>query len=563
MRGFSRLLRRRWPAPWPALALLVIAQWAALAAFVDSVRHNGWLFYQGGDETFFYTSSWALAGGHIPEAAIGYAWSYLLTPISVVAGANFLAALPAIVLLQVVFFMPVALVCVYAITARICGRGWGYVAAALWVAAPYAAIPLWDSSYHTKYVEDLLPQAFGLTGLGDYPSMVCVLVAALFCVRALDDAGPFDAVFAGLAAGFAIGIKPSNAIFLASPLLAFAAARHGRNLARFALALSPSLITLALWKYRGLGHLPLLTPTPHAMALGAGGSDVTPVASVQLHRYLNLDFSRLRDNYYALRGLLSALVVWQALPVLGFAGAMRRSIPKALLLASWAAAFILVKGTSDEASIDGGTLLRLFMPGFPPLLIMAALAPVVAIEPKRGGTTTSARTPRAPRRALAAVVLFFAALPFALVAALPPLRAPTAVKYFDENVFSPVIDLSVRAASRSGTQIVTWKPPASMHATAFYRVFRAPMVAAAPDPTLPPGRNGIRCLDRSLHGYAGAADCRLEMTVLGTTAATSFRDRPPRGRWVYRVGVVANWLSSPTLGDVMVLSERSRPIRPG
>src|SRR5207249_3736186 len=80
------------------------------------------------------------------------------------------------------------------------GRLVGYLTAAAWVAVPFCAIPLWDHSYHVKYVEQFLPQAFGLTGLGDFPSMVCLLVAALFCFRVLDTRDPLDGVLAGIAA---------------------------------------------------------------------------------------------------------------------------------------------------------------------------------------------------------------------------------------------------------------------------------------------------------------------------------------------------------------------------
>jgi hypothetical protein len=80
-------------------------------------------------------------------------------------------------------------------------------------------------------------------------------------------------------------------------------------------------------------------------------------------------------------------------------------------------------------------------------------------------------------------------------------------------------------------------------------------VKPAPDPTLPPVHDGIRCLavarDR-------ANDCRLEMNVIGESRETSFVDHPPAGPWVYRVGLAANWLDDPTLGDLMLLSAPGR-----
>ena len=52
-----------------------------------------------------------MAGGHIPDAQIGYGWSLILAPIARVAGPNFLDGLPALVLLQAVVLLPVALYC--------------------------------------------------------------------------------------------------------------------------------------------------------------------------------------------------------------------------------------------------------------------------------------------------------------------------------------------------------------------------------------------------------------------------------------------------------------------
>src|SRR5262249_5137766 len=144
---------------------------------------------------------------------IGYGWSYLLAPVARLVGPSYLGALPFVVVFQTVVLLPVALLCVYAIAARIAGPLCGYVAAGLWIAVPFALVPLFDERYHVRYVEQFLPQTFGLTGLGDYPSTVCLLLAALACVRAVDRGDGRDALAAGLAAGFAIAIKPANALF--------------------------------------------------------------------------------------------------------------------------------------------------------------------------------------------------------------------------------------------------------------------------------------------------------------------------------------------------------------
>src|ERR687887_2771979 len=108
--------------PRPVLGGFVVLQWLTLVAFALVVRHNGWLFYQGGDQTFHWSSAWSIAHGHVPESEIGFGWAYVLSPIALVAGSNFLSALPVLVVLQTVVLMPVALFCVYGIAARIGGR---------------------------------------------------------------------------------------------------------------------------------------------------------------------------------------------------------------------------------------------------------------------------------------------------------------------------------------------------------------------------------------------------------------------------------------------------------
>jgi hypothetical protein len=95
---------------------------------------------------------------------------------------------------------------------------------------------------------------------------------------------------------------------------------------------------------------------------------------------------------------------------------------------------------------------------------------------------------------------------------------------------------------------------------AFYRVFRSRPVAPAHDPTLPPGRQGIRCHERALTGYAGAAECWLEMSVVADTRAHRFVDRPPAGPWVYRVALAANWIDDPNRGDVLIVSAPARAL---
>ena len=45
------------------------------------------------------------------------------------------------------------------------------------------------------------------------------------------------------------------------------------------------------------------------------------------------------------------------------------------------------------------------------------------------------------------------------------------------------------------------------------------------------------------------------METRGVTPERTFSEpAPPPGVWTYRVGMAANWLDDPTLGDVLMLS---------
>jgi hypothetical protein len=550
--------------PWNVLGPLVVAQWIAIAVFSQIVRHNGWLFYQGGDQTQFYTNAVALSHGHIPESEIGYAWSYLLAPIAAIFGSNVVAALPAIVLFQVLVLGPIALLAAYGIAARIGGRLIGYLAATIWVVGPFVVIPLWDHRYHAKYVEQFLPQALGLTGLGDYPSMVALLVAAYFCFRAFD-AGAFqDAVVGGIVTGFALGLKPANSLFLAAPALGFLLARRIRCGFAFGAALLPAVLTLALWKYRGLGHLPLFASGgPRVLAAGSDPFLATQPLTASLSDYLNLSWPRLKDNFAQIREFF-----WSPRPaewvfVAGTIGAARRSVPKAAFLAAWFLAYVAVKGSSLSASIEGGTLLRIFMPGFPPYWILCACLPLLWPRSGRRPATRFADlvgplTWRSPPIAVVALVL--AVVPLLVVLAFPPLKGRATTKYFDQNVAVPVDSSFQPSVSLAPDgENIDWNPPKTAPARVFYSVFRAPAVQTAPDPTLPPGREGIRCLPDT----GGASDCRLEMQVIGTTRAHHWHDPDtPPGRWTYRIGVSANWLDDQSAGDVLFISTAATVERP-
>jgi len=193
-RTVDQLLER----PRAVLATLAGLQIAATAVLGLSVTHNGWVWFQGGDQIWLTTQGWLLGHLELPPTEVGYLWSLLVAPIMWITGPTYVQALPPLVVLQVLVLGPIAILCVYGIASHIGGRLLGYWAAFLWVIAPFTAIPLFVDRYHERWTEQFVPQALGLTAMSDFPSTVLVLASALFLVRSLDPGRLTDAVLAGL-----------------------------------------------------------------------------------------------------------------------------------------------------------------------------------------------------------------------------------------------------------------------------------------------------------------------------------------------------------------------------
>ena len=171
-RGAGRTLDYLLERPRTVLATLVGAQIATTLALALRVEHNGWVYFQGGDQIWFTTTGWLLGRLELAPTEASYLWPLVQAPITWLTGPTYVQALPVLVVLNVFVLGPIGLLCVYGIAARIGGRLLGYWTALLWVIAPYAAIPLFVDRYHEKWTEQFLPQATGLTAMADYPSMV-------------------------------------------------------------------------------------------------------------------------------------------------------------------------------------------------------------------------------------------------------------------------------------------------------------------------------------------------------------------------------------------------------
>jgi hypothetical protein len=524
------------------LAGAVIVEWALLAATASVVRHNGWIYYQGGDQLWYYTLGWLLGHGEITQTLIGYLWPTALAPISWIAGPNLVSALPTIVVLQVVVLVPVAMFSLYGIAARIGGKLFGYWALFLWLVLPFVGVLYTNTGYHQRYTELLLPQAFGLTAMSDLPTLVATLVSVYFCARVLFDSEPteLDAVAAGVAAGAAIGIKPASVLFLAGPALALLVRRRIASIGFFAAGMAPAILALTVWKARGLGSVPILNGSGTKTDLAS----VAPLGGLDLHRYLDkLNWSHLLNNIDLLREHFwsGRVIVWIILA--GTVALARRSWTAALLVGGWFFAFAIVKGSYVGAGVEDGSLFRVMMPSYPAFVLLIAALPLLV-----PGVPRRLRAYAAPHRvsarrgwvAVGAAVLLTAVVPLAAIAAAsPPPVTDRATMNATSMPIPANVNIRLTATERDGRVNLTWQELHPAGGSVFYRVWRA-------------RTSGFTCPQQ-----AGAPLCNVTMPEVGATREGAFVDKAPKGRWFYRVAVAANWLNDPHYGDPYLVS---RPI---
>src|SRR5581483_11928564 len=283
---------------WRVLTVLLLAQWLVVGVVAVVARHNGLYYYTGGDASWYWTSAWVLSHGHIPHAAISEGYVFLLAPVARIAGPSVIAGLPYVIAVNMLLLWPLALVAVFGIAKAIGGRGFAYLSTLAWTFFPLLSIPYFYERYHGRLISQNFPAELGLVPTGDFPSLVALLVAAYFVLRALSELRWQPAVLAGAATGFAVTVKPANAIFLPAAVAAFVVTRRWRELALAAAGLLPAVAGLALWKYRGLGYVPAFHS---AAALAVGSATPLPVAAVHVRKYVNLDWDHLWTNYLNLR----------------------------------------------------------------------------------------------------------------------------------------------------------------------------------------------------------------------------------------------------------------------
>ena len=333
------------------------------------------------------------------------------------------------------------------------------------------------------------------------------------------------------------GVEP---VFLAAPSSLFLVGRRWRELGSFALAAAPALGALALWKYRGYGTLPAFGNGLRA----AASSRSDPVdARLDLHAVPQVRRARLvaspEQPRRARRGVLQPAACSSSCPFAGAIAVRAAFAPLALALSVWFWLYFLIKGSDAVSSVDSASFFRLLLPAIPPLVVMVACAagPRPAARPGAGDPVSGTRDPssRAPddrrrrgRRSASA--------------AGPRRRAQAGPRPEEGADHEPDRGAGRRRHRPRG---------ASRGRRRALDVARA---KAGLDPRLLPRAQVRGTEDTLCQGKGGADKCGYAGFRRLRTRQTVAVDRPGPGTWSYRIGVGANWIDDPLLGDVFLVS---------
>jgi hypothetical protein len=515
------------------LAPVVVLELAVTLAIALRAQHNGWLYYTGGDGTHYWTASWALAHGWIPTAVASYGLPVLWWPLAYLVGDSLPTVLPPIVVLQIVVGGPVVIVGMYGIASRIGGRLLGYTAAFAWAVAPIVTLGYFTSGFRQDVRNLVVPNALGLTNLADYPSLVALVLAVWLLVRSFDTGDWTDVLLSALLTGFAVGIKPANAVFLPAPLLALAVARRKRHAIGFVLALAPAVATLTLWKWIGFGYVPGLSRVQVKSALGATPS--LPLASATAS--LPFSWHTFTNNLAELREVGWSVLLVEWIVVAGSFALIRKAPAKGVLVSAWLLTYVLLKGSAaGRSDVYQTTFFRLIEPAFPALVLLTVgTLLLVPTWGRRGrAPVAEARRPRRSRLLVAALAVLgvYPLAITALASATPPDRV-VFQQHMNQSV--PATDeLHLHVARQSGRTVLTWQPPPHGATQLSYRVYAAKHLLCHYQPS-------------------GGRDCLLRMPAVVTQRSTRWVDTRP-GTYTYVVAALADEHRQRVGGDLVLFS---------
>ena len=517
-RAGRTLVERR----WYAVGALVLVQWLVLwHEALHRVQHNGWLYQNGDDGPWYWTSAWTLSSLHLPYTSVGPGWPLVLSPFAAIFGPVMTDGLPAVIALNMLVLAPAAVVGMYLLGERIAGRVFGLWAAALWVVLPVVGVALHRATHRETIVDFFLPTGRGFNALSDFPSAVCAIYAGWLVLRAYDSDRLLDGALAGLVVGYLVLLKPANGPLAAAAVLLLLVTWRLRALAATCVAAVPAAIALAIWKKSGTGSVPALSGGGGGGGKKGGGS--TPAVVDNAHRYINIDFHHLAANAHALREIFWSLRVLEFLLVAGTVGLLLRARWRGAFVVAWFALFGLIKGSAPYSNVYDTSLYRFLLPAWPAwVLIVGGVVfcwPTGAAARVRAAAETRARaaaTVPVRRELVAGAAVLLAAVPLCTIAAASP-AAPG--KVVDQNyVGSPVaaVDFGLKDTRTDDHTIrLTWRPRTT-HASTTYVVFKA-------------GDQGCVFATRTL--------CRFKMQYIGQTRTPAFVDDQATSHRFYRIGL--------------------------
>lgn len=526
---FARLERA--PAPLVLLALCVvqlgITLWVALSA-----THNHFVWYSGGDATEYWTASWSLAHGEIGQSIISYGVPVLYAWVPFLTGTTLFGGLPVIVVIQAAVFVPLALVLFWAVADLLFGRLFAWWAAVLWVLGPLLMLAGFTTSNRGDFKTLFLaPHWYGLTNMADMPSLVFVLATAWAALRLLERRTYLDAALTGLFAGALIGIKPANGFFLVALAIPLLAVRRIRPLLVCGAAFLPALVTLALWKERGLGTLPIASYAPAREAAAP-----QPVLA-DTNTYVQFDWGHLHGELMDLREAFWSLRLLEFIALAGIVGALRRSRLKGAFVAVWFLAFCVVKGSSERAEIVTTSYWRFVEPGLPAFILLAAA--LVYLVPRSGRVFALPHVPSrvlGGRRTVGFAAVALALIPLLVVVIAQPAPAAHYARSEDLANDAPLTTKLHAAATVQGRTVrLTWQPLDTAPTGSYYVVYRSRQ------------NDGCNLPD------AGAKECTFQMDRVGITRRPSFDDTTGRGRTWYRIALMVNYKDALDGSDLMLL----------
>jgi hypothetical protein len=249
-------------------------------------------------------------------------------------------SLGAVELFNVAVLGPIALACAYRLASRISGVALGAWTLLVFVATPWLVPAFTLAAYDETMRDRALPLALGLTEEPGYAAGVALLASAAL----LAEARLGETVAAGFAAAVAIVLVPQAVVFLVPVAVALLISWRPRELAAFLAAAAPALLVAALWRTPDFGVLSL---------------DV-----------LRGQFAGLREYFWSQR-----LLQW--LPLAGAIAVARRSVPLALLVGGWFAAWVAIGAARAGVRFEDAGLINALLPALPAYLMLGAALPLL------------------------------------------------------------------------------------------------------------------------------------------------------------------------------------------